>query len=138
MRFESFATRVETVFTSWAEAKLFLEQATRVSTESLHIIGGVLILFGVAGLLREPVSSRWPWLVVLAFTCINEFIDLSISQWPHPGMQFGESVKDVFVTMLLPSILLFTARKTPGLYSCEKLTIGGDQAAAEPREAEST
>jgi hypothetical protein len=130
MSSESFGGRVEAVFTSWEEAKLFFEQATAVSTESLHIIGGVLILFGAAALFRKPVSSRAPWLVVLAFTCFNEFIDLSISQWPHPGMQFGESVKDVFLTMLLPSILLFTANKTPGLYSRKAPAIAADQPAA--------
>lgn len=116
MRLDSFANRVEAVFTSWRQAKLFFEHAINVSTESLHVLAGVLILLLAAGLLGKPVSSRWPWLAVLAFACLNEFVDLSIAQWPNPGMQFGESVKDMFVTMFLPSVLLFTARKTPGLY----------------------
>jgi hypothetical protein len=116
MRYESFATRVEALLTSWEETKLLFERATDISKESLHIFAGVLIMLVAAGILRKPVSTRWPWLVVLAFAVLNEVIDLYVAQWPHPGMQFGESIKDLFVTMLLPSVLLFTAKKTPGIY----------------------
>ncbi len=116
MRSESFATRLQAVFTSWKETKLFFEHSTNVSNESLHVFAGVLILLLAAGLLTKPISSRWPWLAVLAFACLNESIDLSIGQWPQPGAQFGESVKDVLVTMLLPSVLLLTTRRMPALY----------------------
>jgi hypothetical protein len=102
--------------TQWIETKRFLEQAVAVSNESLHIFGGVLILFASATVLRKPVSNRWPWLVVLTLACLNELVDLRSPRWPHDGARFGESVKDVFVTMLVPSMLLFTARKTPSLY----------------------
>lgn len=116
MRHEPFWNRVEAVIFSWKEGKLFFEHSVSVSTDALHLITGVLILMVSALLLHKPVSSRWPWLVVLVFTCLNEAIDLWIDQWPSPGMQFGESARDIFVTMLLPTLLLFTARKTPQLY----------------------
>ncbi len=138
MRFESFPSRVEAVFTSWEEAKLFLEHSIDVSTESLHVIAGVLILLLAAGLLRKPVSNLWPWFVVLALTCLNEFIDLWSSQWPHPGMQFGESVKDVVVTMLLPSVLLFTTEKTPALYLRNGRAPSALQTDVNARDAEPT
>lgn len=119
MRHESFWTRVEAVIFSWNERKLFFEQSVSVSPDVLHLIAGVVILLVSALLLRKPVSSRWPWLVVLLFTCLNEAIDLWISQWPSPGVQFGESAKDVVLTMLLPTVLLVTARKLPQLYRPE-------------------
>ncbi len=104
------------VIVSWKEGKLFFEHSVSVSPDALHLIAGVLIMMVFAFLLRKPVSSRWPWLVVLLFTCLNEAIDLWVDQWPSPGMQFGESAKDIFVTMLMPTLLLFTARETPQLY----------------------
>ena len=116
MRGEPLWTRVEAVFSSWREAKLFLEHSLAVSTESLHVVVGVLILLLAAWLLQRPVSSWRPWLVVLAFACFNEAVDLWIDVWPQPGMQFGESAKDLVLTMILPTVLLFTARKAPRLY----------------------
>ncbi len=116
MRFESFGSRVEAAFSSWTEAKVFLEESVAVSTESLHVVAGVLIQLLAAALLRKPVSSASPWLVVLAIASVNEFMDLSIEQWPRPAMQFGEGVNDLLVTMLLPTVLLITARKTPRIY----------------------
>ena len=116
MRFDSFASRLEAAFSSWADAKLFLERSVSVSTEVIHVAAGVLILLLAAAALRKPVSSWQPWLVVLAFAFVNECVDLAVEQWPEPSMQFGEGVNDLLMTMLLPTVLLLTARRAPWLY----------------------
>lgn len=116
MRQASFGRRLEAVFSSWEETKLFIEHSMGISTESLHIFGGVAILLFAAVVLRRPLSHSAPWLVVLVFAIVNELADLTAHRWPRPGAQFGESVKDIFVTMVLPTLLLFTTRKTPRLY----------------------
>ena len=101
---------------SGVELKHFVERSVAFSPDSLHVIAGVLILFVAALLLRKPVSSWWPWLVVLLLVCVNEGADLSADRWPHSGMQYGETVKDLLLTMALPTMLLFAARFLPGIF----------------------
>ena len=40
----------------------------------------------------------------------------STTQWPQRGMQYGESVRDIVLTMFLPTLLLFAARAMPQLF----------------------
>jgi hypothetical protein len=100
----------------WYEAKLFIEHAVAVSHDSLHVLTGVLIQLAIALVTRRPIGSWLPWAAVLIFTLANEAVDLWVERWPNPGMQFGEGVKDVVLTILLPTILLMAARLRPGLF----------------------
>lgn len=101
---------------SWHQAKLFLEHSVAVSNDALHVILGVVVQLIAALLLRRPVSALTPWLAALAITIWNEAVDLWSDQWPHAGMQYGESAKDVALTMLLPTALLLAARLRPDLF----------------------
>jgi len=101
---------------SWEQWKLFLERSVSFSSDSIHVYGGVLIQLVSAGILKKQISSWFPWLVVLLGICMNEFIDLWIEQWPDPGMQYGESAKDLLLSMALPTILMLSARFWPQLY----------------------
>lgn len=110
------AGRIEALLWSWHEAKLFLEHSVTFSPDALHVIASVVVLLLVGLLLRKPVTSWWPWIVVLVSTLINEFVDLWVEEWPDPGMQYGEGAKDLLLTMFLPTLLLVTSRKFPRLY----------------------
>ncbi len=101
----------------WKTAKEFLEKSVTISSDSLHVIGGVVVLLGSALLLRKPVSSPLPWLIVLVLICINEAIDLQYPQWKVPAMDLGESAKDLMLTMALPTMMLVFARLFPRLWS---------------------
>ena len=101
----------------WYQLKLFIEHTTGVEMSSLHVILGVIIQFAAALLLRSSVARWTPWLIVLALELANEFSDLHLDQWPDPGSQYGEGAKDLLVTMVLPTVILLTARRMPGLYS---------------------
>ena len=125
---------------SWVEFKNFAERSIDFSSDSLHVIVGVLILLGVAGLLRKPVSSWWPWMVLFVLACINEVADLSVQRWPDPEMQYGESVRDLLLTMALPTVLLLAARYFPRLFASKAARQGalrppydGEVSAAEER-----
>jgi hypothetical protein len=83
--------------------------------DALHVLAGVALQLGFAALLRTSLSHWGPWLFVLALEVANEVSDLVVEQWPDPGMQWGESARDVVLTMLLPSILLLVARRRPAL-----------------------
>jgi len=103
------------IMTSWHEGKVFIEHSVSVSHDSLHVIVGVLIWLAVALLLRKPVTSWKPWLWLFAIILWNETVDLWMEQWPDAGQQYGEGAKDVLVTMLVPTLIMFAARVRPDL-----------------------
>ena len=105
----------------WHEFKLFAEHASGISMDALHVIAGVLIQVAVAAILNSSLASWRPWLVVLSLEVINEAFDLWVERWPHLGMQLGEGVKDVLLTMLLPTLLLLLVRRRPALVSAARL-----------------
>ena len=103
--------------TTWHQGKLFIEHAVTISHDSLHVIVGVLlwVVFGL--ILRRPLSSWLPWLWIFAVILWNETVDLWVEQWPDPGMQYGESAKDLLLTMALPTLLLVLTRFRPQLFA---------------------
>jgi hypothetical protein len=102
--------------TSWHQGKLFIEHSLSFNHDSLHVFAGMLLwlLFGV--LLRRPLTRWRPWLCVFAVILWNETVDLWVEQWPDPGQQYGEGVRDLVLTMFLPTLLMWAARVRPGLF----------------------
>jgi len=101
---------------SWYEAKMFIERASVVSSDALHVLVGVLAWMIAAVVLRRSLSSRFPWLILLGLAVLNEFVDFWIERWPDLGMQLGESAKDILLTMALPTVLMFAVRFRPNLF----------------------
>lgn len=99
----------------WHGLKLWLETASGLNMDALHVHGGLILLFGSALVLRRPLRSPWPWLVVLAAELANEYYDYTYEVWPTREAQFFEGVKDVWNTMLVPTVLLVVARWFPAL-----------------------
>lgn len=99
----------------WYQFKLFIEHAVGISMDALHIIVGFAIFLLAAVLLRRSVASLRPWLATLLFEMANEALDLQVELWPDLGRQLGEGLKDVLLTMALPTLLLCIARRRPSL-----------------------
>ena len=99
--------------TLWYQFKLFIEHATGISMDALHVIVGVALQLVFARVIKAPLSDKRPWLCVFILLLINEASDLWAEQWPEPAMQFGEGFKDIILTMLLPTLLLLSARPRP-------------------------
>ena len=116
MRSEELASHADALIWAWHEWKLFFERSIAFSQDAVHVIAGVLVQFAAALVLRKPISSWWPWLVVLAATFVNEAIDLRVETWPDSWMQYGEGFKDLLLTMLLPTLLMAAARWAPQLF----------------------
>ena len=53
---------------------------------------------------------------LLVLTLLNECVDLWVEQWPDKAMQYGESAKDILLTMTLPTVLMFAVRLRPNLF----------------------
>ncbi len=106
--------------TSWYETKMFIEHASVVSSDALHVLVGALLWIAVAMVLRKNLSALIPWILLLGLTLCNEFVDLWIERWPDLAMQYGESAKDVLLTMTLPTVLLVLVRIRPRLFEVRR------------------
>ena len=101
----------------WYQVKLFATHVSGFSMDALHILAGALLLIIAALIGRTTLASPRPWLIVLALELANEANDLIVERWPEPAMQYGEGVKDVILTMLVPTLLLLLVRSCPGLFA---------------------
>ena len=115
----------------WYGFKLSLEQVSGLDMDALHVHAGVLIQIFAALLLRRSLRSPWPWLLVLSAALANEYYDLTLETWPDRAEQWGESIKDVWNTMLLPTALMLLARFVPGLLTGSAATAVREQAEQE-------
>jgi hypothetical protein len=102
---------------SWYQAKIFVEHAIFFSSDALHVTAGVIVWLILALVLRRPASSWRPWLGLLILVLLNEGVDLWVERWPIPAMQYGESAKDILLTMTLPAVLIATVRLRPQLFT---------------------
>jgi hypothetical protein len=101
---------------SWHQGKLFVEHTINLSHDTLHVLVGVLLWLVIALLLRRPISAWLPWLWLFAVIAWNETVDLWLEHWPDAGQQYGEGMKDLLLTMFVPTILLIAARSRPDLF----------------------
>jgi hypothetical protein len=99
----------------WFAVKSFIDHALAFHEDGLHVLGGVLLQLSVAALLRRSLGAWLPWLAVLVVELVNEWADLSLEIWPDRAMQWGESGRDLFLTLALPTVLLLLSRYAPRL-----------------------
>lgn len=116
MRLPNFGNSIHQAMWSWYDTKHLVERSIAFSSDSLHVLAGVVVLLAAALVLRRPVSNWRPWLVVFTLICLNELIDLKFDHWPMRSAQYGESLKDMLLTMAIPTLLLFATRYAPRLF----------------------
>ena len=116
MPFHDINRAIQAAMWSWYDTKQLVERSIAFSSDALHVLTGVVVLLTAALVLRRPISSWRPWLVVLALISLNEMIDLKFDHWPGRAAQYGESVKDMILTLALPTLLLLAARLAPRLF----------------------
>ena len=101
----------------WYQFKLLVEHASGVSMDALHILVGLGLQLSFAILFRVSLKSWRPWFFVFLLLIANEAGDLWVEQWPEPAMQYGEGLKDVVLTMLMPTVLMMLSRFRPRTFS---------------------
>ena len=100
----------------WSHFKEFAEFATGFSPDSLHVILGVCFQFSLAAVFKIPLSRWLPWSLVLALATANELNDIVFDYWNLPARQFGESAKDILLTMFVPTLVLMATKYMPRLF----------------------
>lgn len=99
----------------WFEIKNWLELVTGLDRDSLHIYAAVGVQLVVALFVRRSVASIWPWLAVISVAFGNEYLDYQRAG-DDPGilrLASEEAWRDIWNTMLLPTVLLLIARFWP-------------------------
>lgn len=101
----------------WFEFKNWLELSTGLDRDSLHIYAGVGVQLAMAFLLRRSLASPIPWLFVVAVALANEYYDYSFipARASESVGYYDEGIRDVWNTLLLPSLLFAIARFWPNL-----------------------
>lgn len=104
----------------WFAAKKMVEHASGWPTDTLHVVGGVLLQLLFVACLRRGLADVRPVLLVLLLELGNEAHDLWVERWPSLAMQLGGGARDLLGTMLLPVLLWLLARYRPRLLSGSK------------------
>ncbi len=116
----------------WYQVKEAIETFTGLHMDALHVHVGIVAQVGTALLLRRTLASPWPWLILLVAAMGNEAYDLAYETWPDPERerQIAEGIRDIWNTMLLPTLLLILCRWAPRLFvrdaSPEEAVPAGD------------
>lgn len=96
----------------YADFKIFLEQYSGLERDALHIHIAILLYLLAMALFRQTRRSRIPWLIVLAIEIANEIFDIRRNLARGEALAYAESAKDLWNTMLWPTVLLFVGRYT--------------------------
>lgn len=93
--------------------KLFLIEYTHLAKDALHIYVALAILLGACLVFGWKVRQWRPWLLVLAAALAGEVWDWYENDALGRSADYDGHWKDLWNTMLVPTILLLAARYTP-------------------------
>ena len=99
----------------WFEIKNWLELSTGLDRDSLHIYAGIGVQLAVAICFRRSLASPIPWLFVAIAALANEYYDyVIISESLEATPEYYDGVvRDIWNTLLLPSLFLVISRFWP-------------------------
>src|SRR4051794_8221946 len=102
--------------------------------DALHVYFGLAILVIAALVLRRPLKSPLPWLVLLVLELANEYYDWTYEVWPgaERDIQAAEGIRDIWNTMAVPTFLLVASRWLPRLFTGASAPAGADSGAEAP------
>ena len=95
-----------------AELKIIIERYSGLERDALHIHLALLLYLIAMAVFRQSRRSRIPWLIVLGIEVANEIADLARHYRNDMPLRWDESLKDLWNTMLWPTVLLFVGRYT--------------------------
>ena len=97
---------------SYHDLKVLIESYTGLEKDALHIHAALLLYILAMVAFRQSRRSRFPWLFVLAVELFNELLDLRHQYRLDEPLQWSGAAKDLWNTMLWPTVLLFIGRYT--------------------------
>ena len=97
---------------SYHDLKILIESYTGLEKDALHIHAALLLYIIAMVAFRKSRRSRFPWLFVLAVELFNEILDLRQQYALGESLNWSGAAKDLWNTMLWPTVLLFIGRYT--------------------------
>ncbi len=94
----------------WERVKVWLSATSGLTHHDFHLLLGVLLTLGFGWLLRRPLGSWLPLILVLGLELVNEafdFIRYHIDSYPWGP---GPMLVDIALTMLPPLAIVLAAR----------------------------
>ena len=94
----------------WEVFKVWLTATSGLTHHDFHLLLGVLLTLGFGWLLRRPLGSWLPLILVLGLELVNEafdFIRYHIDSYPWGP---GPMLVDIALTMLPPLAIVLAAR----------------------------
>ena len=110
------ATAIDWISSAFTDYKMLLERSIGFHNDALHVFVGFVLHIAIALVLRKSLASWLPWAIVLMLELGNEGSDLLQEIWPRPAMQLGEALKDVLLTIAIPTMLMIVVRWLPRLF----------------------
>lgn len=94
----------------WEAFKVWLTATTGLSHHDWHLLLGVLLTLAFTRLLRLPLGTWPPLLIVLALELVNEALDFT--RYHIDGYPWGPGpmMVDIALTMLPPLAIVLAAR----------------------------
>ena len=97
---------------TWFDIKELIEGYTGLERDALHIHAALFLYIAAMAVFRQSRRSRLPWLVVLAVELVNEGYDIYFNCCHEPYWLITGAAKDLWNTMLWPTVLLLVGRYT--------------------------
>lgn len=90
--------------------KLAIGSATGLSGGALHMYVGLAVLLAAVVILKKPLGSIVPWMIVLTLSITGELIDMQGDIMRLGYWRWGESLFDMLNTIFWPTVLLLFDR----------------------------
>jgi hypothetical protein len=103
------ATGIMEVTTTQA-IKMSIIMATSLSRDALHIYFGLAVLLLSMALLRKPLNSFIPWVVVFGMSILGELVDMRDDFVFYGYWRWDAGLHDVLNTLFWPTVLVLLAR----------------------------
>ena len=94
------------------QTKRFLVEHLDLAKDALHIYVALTVFLGACLLFKWKAAQGKPWLLVLAVALTGEAWDLRDSLVYHTRIDLWGNWKDLWNTMLVPTVLMLAARYT--------------------------
>jgi hypothetical protein len=98
------------VGSAYQQLKISLVATTGLTRDALHIYAGMAVLVLAVGLLRKPLQSVIPWLIVVFVAALAELPDIQEDFAQHGHWRWASSAHDFVNTVFWPTVLLFLTR----------------------------
>ena len=90
--------------------KTAIGTATGLSDSALHTYVGLAVLLAAVVILKKPLGSIVPWMIVLTLSITGELIDMQGDIMRLGYWRWGESLFDMLNTIFWPTVLLLFDR----------------------------